>query len=137
MTVFLFIQVENKIVFIWMHNGTKAFLKSHSYNPMILQVILFENDCAIFYTNLHELFCQFISSTNWVNCGKFMNNCWKSSYDEMKSVYNNLIIIDLYEIFFLPPNQEILIVQSKSYTNVTLQMLWPHWVLWFYVIVVY
>ena len=26
-----------------------------------LQVILFEIDCAIFYTNLHELFCQFIS----------------------------------------------------------------------------
>ena len=25
------------------------------------QVILFEIDCAIFYTNLHELFCQFIS----------------------------------------------------------------------------
>ena len=27
----------------------------------IVQVILFEIDCAIFYTNLHELFCQFIS----------------------------------------------------------------------------
>ena len=26
-----------------------------------LQVILFEIDCAIFYTNLHEFFCQFIS----------------------------------------------------------------------------
>ena len=26
-----------------------------------VQVILFEIDCAIFYTNLHELFCQFIS----------------------------------------------------------------------------
>ena len=26
-----------------------------------LQVILFEIDCAIFYTNLHELFCQFKS----------------------------------------------------------------------------
>ena len=31
------------------------------------QVILFEIDCAIFYTNLHELFCQFTSWTNWVN----------------------------------------------------------------------
>ena len=28
-----------------------------------------------FYTNLHELFCPFISWTNWVNSGKFMDNC--------------------------------------------------------------
>ena len=41
-----------------------------------LQVILFVIDYAIFYTNLHELFCQFISWTNWVNSGKFMDNCW-------------------------------------------------------------
>ena len=33
----------------------------------------FEIDCAIFYTNLHELFCQFISWTIWVNSGKFMD----------------------------------------------------------------
>ena len=45
---------------------------------MSLQVILFEIDCAIFYTNLHELFCQFISWTNWVNSGKFMDKCWIS-----------------------------------------------------------
>ena len=30
-----------------------------------VQVIIFEIDCAIFYTNLHELFCQFIFQTNW------------------------------------------------------------------------
>ena len=30
------------------------------------------------YTNLHELFFQFISWTNWVNSGKFMDNCWIS-----------------------------------------------------------
>ena len=42
---------------------------------LFLQVILFEIDCAVFYTNLHELFCQFISLTNWVNSGKFMDNC--------------------------------------------------------------
>ena len=41
-----------------------------------LQVILFEINCAIFYTNLHELFSQFISWTNWVNSGKFMDNHW-------------------------------------------------------------
>ena len=43
-----------------------------------IQVILFEIECVIFYTNLHELFCQFISWTNWVNSGKFMDNCWIS-----------------------------------------------------------
>ena len=49
-----------------------------TWNPMMkengrkLQVILFEIDCAILYTNLHELFCQFISWTNWVNSGKFI-----------------------------------------------------------------
>ena len=32
-----------------------------------VQVILFDIDCAIFYTNSHELFCQFITWTNWVN----------------------------------------------------------------------
>ena len=30
-------------------------------NHLQVQVILFEMDCAIVYTNLHELFCQFIS----------------------------------------------------------------------------
>ena len=41
-----------------------------------LQVILFEIDCANFYKNLLELFCQFISWTNLVNSGKFMDNYW-------------------------------------------------------------
>ena len=35
-------------------------------------------DCEIFYTNLLDLFCQFISWTNWVNSGKLMDNCWIS-----------------------------------------------------------
>ena len=42
------------------------------------QIILYEIDCAIFYKKLHELFCQFISWKNWVNSGKFMDNCWIS-----------------------------------------------------------
>ena len=65
---------------------------------MPLQVILFEIDCAIFYTNLHELFCQFISWTNLVNSGKFMDNCWISCQvmADMKKVYDDLIIINLY-----------------------------------------
>ena len=62
-----------------------------------LQVILFEIDWAIFYTNLHELFCQYISWTNWVNSGKFMDNCWISCQvmADMKKVYDNIIIINL------------------------------------------
>ena len=43
-----------------------------------VQVILFDIDCVIFYTNLQELICQFISWTNWVNSGKSMYNCWIS-----------------------------------------------------------
>ena len=37
----------------------------------IVQVILFEIDCAIFYTNLHQIFCQFTSWTNWVNSDNY------------------------------------------------------------------
>ena len=60
----------------------------------IVQVILFEVTCAIFYTNLHELFCQFISWSNLVNSGKFMDNGWISCQvlADMKKVYDNLII---------------------------------------------
>ena len=51
-----------------------------------------------FYTNLPELFCQFISWTNWVNSGKFMDNCWISyqGLADTKNVYDDLIIINLY-----------------------------------------
>ena len=49
---------------------------SFQINLLSLQVILFEIDCVIFCMNRHELFCQFISWTNWVNSGKFMDNCW-------------------------------------------------------------
>ena len=34
---------------------------------------LFEIDYTIFYTNLHKLFCQFISWTNCVKSGKLLN----------------------------------------------------------------
>ena len=37
---------------------TSHFFEILSY---VVQVILFEIDCAIFYSNLPELFCQFIS----------------------------------------------------------------------------
>ena len=73
-----------------------------SNNNNYLQVILFEIDCAIFYTNLHELFCQIISWTNWINSGKFLDNCWISCQvvADMKKVYDDLIIINLYQILF-------------------------------------
>ena len=52
------------------------------------------------YTNLHEWFCQLISWTNWVNSGKFMDNCWISCQvmADMEKVYDNLIIINLYSL---------------------------------------
>ena len=67
----------------------------------VVQDILFEINCTIFYTNLHELFCQFISWTNWVDSGKIMDNCWISCQviADMKKVYDDLIIINLY-IFY-------------------------------------
>ena len=43
-----------------------------------VQVILFEIDCAIFNTNFHELFCQFISWTKFGNFGKCLDNFWIS-----------------------------------------------------------
>ena len=56
-----------------------------------VQAILFEIDCAIFFTNLHELFCLFISWRNWVNSGKFMENYWISCQVmvDMKKVYDS------------------------------------------------
>ena len=71
---------------------------TQSSGSLQVQVILFEFDCTTFFTNLHELFCQFISWTNWVNSGKFMDNCWISCQvmADMKKVYNDLIIVNLY-----------------------------------------
>ena len=63
-------------VYNTVHYTTQCSVYFHS----LTQVILFEIDCAFFYTNLHKLSCQFISWTNWVNSGKFMDNCWISCY---------------------------------------------------------
>ena len=59
-------------------------------------IIIYEINCAI-YTNLHELFCQFIIWTNWVNSGKFMGNCWISRQvmADMEKFNDDLIIINL------------------------------------------
>ena len=77
---------------------TVAWSKTRFYLWSIVQVILFEIDCAVFYTNLLELFFQFISWTNWVNSGKFMDNCWISCQvmADMEKIYDDLIIINLY-----------------------------------------
>ena len=84
----------------WWDRIQAIFLKFFyfTWNTNDIQVILFEITCAIFYTNLHELFCQFISWTNWVNSGKFMDNCWIScqAMADMKKIYNSFIIINLY-----------------------------------------
>ena len=52
---------------------------------------------------LHELFCQFISWTNWVNSGKFMDNCWISCQvmAGMEKFYDDLIIFNLYRRYIL------------------------------------
>ena len=106
--VFSFFLVVNYIIFVFfpLSFGESTFVKSLSFVPYIFlkpncwkirekwiplentilfpvqiilyQVILFEIDCAIFDTNLHQLFCQFRSWTNWVNSGKFMDNWWIS-----------------------------------------------------------
>ena len=50
------------------------------------------------------ILCQFISWTNWLNSGKFMDNCWIlcQVMADMKKVYGNLIIIDLYFVLRFP-----------------------------------
>ena len=71
--------------------------KTQPFNTTVVQVILFEIDCIIFYTNLHEWFCKFIIWTNRVNSGKFMDNCYISFQviDDMKKNYDNLMNINL------------------------------------------
>ena len=75
--------------------------EKHDSDCEFLQVIHFEIVCAIFYTNSHELFCQFISWTNWVNPGEFMDNCWilcqgmRIIMPDIEKIYDVLIIINL------------------------------------------
>ena len=92
---------------------------------LIIQVILFEINYAIFYTNLHELFCQFIRWTNWVNSGKFMDNCWISCQvmADMKKVYDDLIIINLY--IAVTRNNLYIIWIALVFTVVTLGLVIP------------
>ena len=54
-----------------------------------IQVILFEIDCATFYANLHKLFGQFISWTNWVNSGKLNWISCQVMVDMKKSLWQS------------------------------------------------
>ena len=70
-----------------------------------------------FYTNLRALFCQFISWTNLVNSGKFMDNCWtlRQVMGDMKKVYNHLIVINLCKLYCI-----------RNMRNATSERLWPY-----------
>ena len=106
--------------------------KRKVYNKS-LQVILFEIDCSLFYTNLLELFRQFISWTTWVNSGKFMENHWISCQvmADMKKVYDDLIIINLY--MFYDNHHSILIPALGGHSVCTVAVktdrkwIWKHY----------
>ena len=49
-------EIYSPFAFLLMKISRAAFLEND-----FAQVILFEIDCAIFCTNVHELFCQFVS----------------------------------------------------------------------------
>ena len=91
----------------------------YKYWTYLVQVILFEIDCAIFYTNLHKLFCQFISWTNWVNSGEFMDNCWISCQvmADMKKDYDHLMIINLYLPCFCNVGRSSTCIEIVSYSG--------------------
>ena len=95
-----------------------------------MQVILFEIYCAIFYTNLHELFCQFISWKNWVYSGRFIDNCWISCQimDNMKKVYDNRIIINMDQgfIWLLLSLKFISILCLLAFKPRTMDTQWRH-----------
>ena len=84
------------------HQKGTTYIEITSHHSHIIctkvQVILFEIDYTNFWTNLHKWLCQFIKWTNWVNSGKFIDNCWISCQvmADMKIFSNNLIIINLY-----------------------------------------
>ena len=75
-------------------NGRRQFVRQWTLNFYRIE----QNWTELNRTE-QNLFCQFISLTNWVNSGKFMDNCWISSQlmVDMKIFYNDLIIINLYK----------------------------------------
>ena len=82
----------------YIHSSLKCSIKYPKSKITKVQVILFEIVCAIFYTNFHGLFCQFISWTKFGNSGKSLDNFWISCQvmADMEKFYDDLIIINLY-----------------------------------------
>ena len=80
-------------------NRYRLFLlrSTHCFASLLKQMYDYCSDYAIFSKNVHKLFCQLISWTNWVNSGKFMDNCWISCQvmADMKKIYEDLITNNL------------------------------------------
>ena len=70
--------MRSKFIFLCCHSFWLVTMEMCYSLLLVIQVILFEIDCAIFYWNFHKLFCQFIKWTNFGNSGKSMDNCWMS-----------------------------------------------------------
>ena len=86
---------ERSYPWTWRGVNIRGWQKTgKNYRLFFLRLI-----AQFFYTNLHELFCQFISWTNWANSGKFIDNCWIfcQVMVDMEKFYDNLRIINLYQ----------------------------------------
>ena len=75
-------------------------------------MLFFLRSISQFFTQIYmNCFFQFISWTNWVDSGKFMDNCWISCQvmADVEKFYNDLIIINLYikVPFFLNARQKL------------------------------
>ena len=110
------------------HHWTELTHTCHFTTPQLLPCdtgYSFWDQLHNFHTNLHELFCQFISLRNWVNSGKFMDTCWISCQvmADMEKFYDDFIIINLYKMrfhsdfsLFLNTNQSNYETDQNAYT---------------------
>ena len=83
-----------------LHKFTWIVLSVHSSIHLVWR--LFSTLLKLEISTLLKLqtrWIELISWTNWVNSGKFVDNCWISCQvmADMKQVYDDLIIINLYE----------------------------------------
>ena len=84
--------VKKQINFLCEEKYTLPNFKSVYYR------LFFMRSIALFLHKFTWIVLQFISWTNWVNSGTFMDNCWISCQvmADMEKYYNDLIIINLY-----------------------------------------
>ena len=78
--------------YLFFINLKNVQIKCYSFSKYSL---FFLRSIAQLFTQLYmNCFFQFISWTDWVNAGKFLDNCWISwqIMADMKEVYDNLII---------------------------------------------